>query len=167
MHIIGLMHTCWPKSSACHTRSAWQCAEHQMQHWCRYIATDHSAYDSTLQQCPDNAVCRNCMPINDSNTCWSVKTPILYKLSSYGRVEGPKDDYARVSLLRHTGRLGRPHLRIGHAAVHHHSTSKHCQFDKRCTPARSAQASSASIKRQQPGIKIIILPCNRQCRPRS
>ncbi|KAK9810583.1 hypothetical protein WJX73_002238 [Symbiochloris irregularis] len=62
-----------------------------------YQATDHSAFDSSLKECPANAICRNCMPnSNETLTCWSVKTPILYKLSSYGKLEGPKDDYARA-----------------------------------------------------------------------
>ena len=26
------------------------------------------------------------MPVNGSDTCWPVKTPILYKLKSYGKI---------------------------------------------------------------------------------
>jgi cathepsin X/AP endonuclease-2 len=29
------------------------------------------------------------MPINDTDTCWPVKTPILYTLNSYGKLKAP------------------------------------------------------------------------------
>ena len=55
---------------------------------CRYTATDHKSFDQTLKHCPAGAFCRNCMPINDTaDHCWPVKTPILYKIKSYGKIE--------------------------------------------------------------------------------
>ena len=41
-----------------------------------------------LKHCPDEFVCRNCMPMNDTDpgTCWAVKNPLLYKLKSWGKV---------------------------------------------------------------------------------
>ena len=54
----------------------------------RYTATDHKAFDQSLKHCPAGAFCRNCMPINDTaDHCWAVKTPILYKIKSYGKIE--------------------------------------------------------------------------------
>ena len=29
------------------------------------------------------------MPINDTDTCWPVKTPIMYTLNSYGKLRAP------------------------------------------------------------------------------
>ena len=57
-----------------------------------YSATDHSNVTvdwKKLKSCPLDAVCRNCMPLNDTDpgTCWAVKAPVLYKLASYGKVE--------------------------------------------------------------------------------
>jgi hypothetical protein len=52
----------------------------------RYNATDHSRYDEALDHCPAGAFCRNCMPVHDVETCWAVKTPILYKVERYGKV---------------------------------------------------------------------------------
>ena len=57
-----------------------------------YSATDHSNVTADwkrLKACPLDAVCRNCMPLNDTDpgTCWAVKEPVLYKLASYGKVE--------------------------------------------------------------------------------
>ena len=55
---------------------------------CRYSATDHTKFDQSLKHCPLGAVCRNCMPINDTaDTCWAVKSPILYKVKSWGKIE--------------------------------------------------------------------------------
>lgn len=59
-----------------------------------YSATDHSNVTADwkqLKRCPLEAVCRNCMPLNDTDpgTCWAVKEPVLYKLASYGKVEPP------------------------------------------------------------------------------
>lgn len=53
-----------------------------------YNATDHTKFGDpkTLKSCPAGGLCRNCMPINGSDTCWAVKTPILYFLESFGRV---------------------------------------------------------------------------------
>ena len=54
----------------------------------RYTATDHKSFDQSLKHCPAGAFCRNCMPINDTaDHCWAVKTPILYKVKSYGKIE--------------------------------------------------------------------------------
>lgn len=38
------------------------------------------------KDCPAIGKCQNCMPINGSDTCWPVETPILYKLKSYGKI---------------------------------------------------------------------------------
>lgn len=53
-----------------------------------YSATDSSKFGDAkaVKSCPDAALCRNCMPVNGSDTCWAVKTPILYFLESFGRV---------------------------------------------------------------------------------
>lgn len=57
----------------------------------RYTATDHREFDQTLKHCPASAFCRNCMPINETaDSCWAVKTPVLYKVKSYGKIEKPK-----------------------------------------------------------------------------
>ncbi|EIE22506.1 cysteine proteinase [Coccomyxa subellipsoidea C-169] len=53
-----------------------------------YSATDHTKFDQSLKHCPLGAVCRNCMPLNDTaDTCWAVKSPILYKVKSWGKIE--------------------------------------------------------------------------------
>ena len=58
----------------------------------RYTATDHKEFDQTLKHCPASAFCRNCMPINETaDSCWAVKTPVLYKVKSYGKIEKPKN----------------------------------------------------------------------------
>lgn len=51
-----------------------------------YSATDHTKYGKHAHQCPAHGYCTNCMPIDDVDTCWSVKTPIRYFLDSYGKV---------------------------------------------------------------------------------
>ena len=53
-----------------------------------YNATDHTKFGDpkTVKACPAGGVCRNCMPVNGFDTCWAVKTPILYFLESFGRV---------------------------------------------------------------------------------
>ena len=57
-----------------------------------YTATDHKEFDQTLKHCPASAFCRNCMPINETaDSCWAVKTPVLYKVKSYGKIEKPKN----------------------------------------------------------------------------
>jgi Papain family cysteine protease len=38
------------------------------------------------KECPAIGICQNCMPINGTDTCWPVKTPILYQLKSYGKI---------------------------------------------------------------------------------
>ena len=64
----------------------------------RYTATDHKQFDQSLKHCPAGAFCRNCMPINDTaDTCWAVKTPILYKIKSYGKIQA-KDKGDIVSI---------------------------------------------------------------------
>jgi hypothetical protein len=53
----------------------------------RYDALDFKRFDQSLKHCPADALCRNCMPVNDTaDTCWAVKTPILYKVKSWGKV---------------------------------------------------------------------------------
>jgi hypothetical protein len=56
-----------------------------------YHAEDHSNITGwkDMKHCPDEYVCRNCMPMNDTDpgTCWAVKNPLLYKLKSWGKVE--------------------------------------------------------------------------------
>lgn len=54
-----------------------------------YSATDHKAFDQSLQHCPQHAVCRNCMPLGpeEIETCWSIDSPILYTLHAYGKVK--------------------------------------------------------------------------------
>lgn len=66
---------------------------------CRYSATDHTKFDQSLKHCPLGAVCRNCMPINDTaDTCWAVKSPILYKVKSWGKIEtSHKSEQARIT----------------------------------------------------------------------
>lgn len=53
-----------------------------------YDATDHTKFGDKkkVKECPAAGLCRNCMPVNGSDTCWAVKTPILYFLESFGRV---------------------------------------------------------------------------------
>ena len=43
------------------------------------------------------------MPLNDSDpgTCWAVKTPILYGLTSFGQIKAPKGQEVQVCTLRH------------------------------------------------------------------
>lgn len=67
--------------------------------FCRYSATDHTKFDQSLKHCPLGAVCRNCMPLNDTaDTCWAVKSPILYKVKSWGKIEtAHKSEQVRVS----------------------------------------------------------------------
>lgn len=58
-----------------------------------YGATDHTKYGKHATKCPAEGYCTNCMPIDDVDTCWAVKTPIRYFLDSYGQItekgEGP------------------------------------------------------------------------------
>eukprot|EP00884_Botryococcus_braunii_P007130 jgi/Botrbrau1/16418/Bobra.0142s0017.1 len=62
-----------------------------------YNATDHTKYPRDLEHCPAGAICRNCMPVNGTDTCWAVETPILYKLKRYGKVEGHHHERAMMS----------------------------------------------------------------------
>ncbi|KAL4539726.1 hypothetical protein Ndes2526A_g02745 [Nannochloris sp. 'desiccata'] len=57
-----------------------------------YSATDHTKYDKDAKKCPAIGYCMNCMPIDDVDTCWAVKTPIRYYLESYGQVSGPGEE---------------------------------------------------------------------------
>ena len=40
--------------------------------------------------CPAEGICTNCMPVNDTDTCWPIKTPIMYTLNSYGKLKAPR-----------------------------------------------------------------------------
>lgn len=66
---------------------------HSLSLCCSYSATDHKQFDPSLKHCPQNAICRNCMPLGpeEVETCWPVDTPILYTLNAYGKVK-PKGD---------------------------------------------------------------------------
>ncbi|KAK9844141.1 hypothetical protein WJX81_005676 [Elliptochloris bilobata] len=56
-----------------------------------YSATDHTRFNKTgdVKHCPPLAICENCMPLppNGTETCWAVKTPILYKLNSWHKIQ--------------------------------------------------------------------------------
>jgi hypothetical protein len=54
-----------------------------------YSATDHTKYGKKATRCPAIGYCMNCMPINDVDTCWAVKTPLRYYVEAYGQVEAP------------------------------------------------------------------------------
>jgi hypothetical protein len=54
-----------------------------------YSATDHTKYGKRATRCPAEGYCTNCMPIDDVDTCWPVKTPIRYYLDSYGQLGAP------------------------------------------------------------------------------
>lgn len=51
-----------------------------------YSATDHTKYPGA-KKCPAIGKCMNCMPVKDVSTCWPVRTPILYKLKSFGQLK--------------------------------------------------------------------------------
>jgi len=57
-----------------------------------YSASDHTKYGKHAKHCPASGYCTNCMPIDDVDTCWAVKTPIRYYLDSYGKVSGPGEE---------------------------------------------------------------------------
>jgi hypothetical protein len=64
-----------------------------------YGATDHTKYGKHAKRCPSEGYCTNCMPIDDVDTCWAVKTPITYYLDSYGKVTAPEGvDYATAMM---------------------------------------------------------------------
>jgi len=64
-----------------------------------YSATDHTQYgDKDLKKCPADGYCRNCMPLKDVDTCWSVKTPMRYYLDSYGKVPRPGEESMMAEL---------------------------------------------------------------------
>ena len=54
-----------------------------------YSATDHTKFGKHAKRCPAIGYCMNCMPIDDVDTCWAVKTPIRYYVDSYGTVPEP------------------------------------------------------------------------------
>lgn len=55
-----------------------------------YSATDHSKYAAIgLTHCAAGGFCVNCMPAKGGDTCWPVKTPILYRVTAFGRVGSP------------------------------------------------------------------------------
>ena len=66
-----------------------------------YNATDHTKFSADpkkpVKSCPLGALCRNCMPVNGSDTCWAVETPILYYLESFGRVGSKSYEVAEAS----------------------------------------------------------------------
>ena len=67
---------------------------------CRYSATDHTKFNKTGHEkhCPPEAICENCMPQkNGTETCWAVKTPILYKLNSWHKVQNGSHGQARAT----------------------------------------------------------------------
>ena len=95
----------------CHMR-------HQRAHHCarldqglprRYSATDHTKFNKTgdVKHCPAQAICENCMPLppNGTETCWAVRTPILYKLTGWHKVQnGSHGGQARALKLSVTVR---------------------------------------------------------------
>ena len=68
------------------------CPDHSpspfLSHQLTYSATDSTKYGKHPSACPPAGFCTNCMPVNGADTCWPVKTPILYRVTSYGRVGG-------------------------------------------------------------------------------
>jgi hypothetical protein len=70
----------------------------------RYSATDHTKFNKTgdVKHCPAQAICENCMPLppNGTETCWAVRTPILYKLTGWHKVQnGSHGGQARALTL--------------------------------------------------------------------
>ena len=69
---------------------------------CRYSATDHTKFNKTGHEkhCPPEAICENCMPVRNGTkeveTCWAVKTPILYKLNSWHKLLNGSHGQARA-----------------------------------------------------------------------
>lgn len=51
-----------------------------------YTATDSTKWGPDVPACPPSGFCTNCMPVDGADTCWAVKTPIVYKTASYGKV---------------------------------------------------------------------------------
>ena len=56
-------------------------------HMCTRLDVHGSVLFAGAKECPPEAICQNCMPIDGKDTCWPVKTPVIYKLESYGKVE--------------------------------------------------------------------------------
>lgn len=67
-----------------------------------YEATDHTKYPSGTKECPADGFCRNCMPINGTDTCWAVETPLVYTLTAYGKVT-PGDEEGMMSEIHANG----------------------------------------------------------------
>jgi len=67
-----------------------------------YNATDHTKFGDPkkLKECPAGGLCRNCMPVNGSDTCWPVKTPVLYYLENFGRVGKKNDEVEEVLMTK-------------------------------------------------------------------
>ena len=57
-----------------------------------YSATDHTKYGKHATKCPAIGYCMNCMPIDDVDTCWAVKTPVRYYVEAYGQVAGAGEE---------------------------------------------------------------------------
>ena len=69
-----------------------------------YSATDHTKYGRHATRCPAEGYCTNCMPIDDVDTCWPVKTPIRYyvvRASSAGSQRAGEVSF----FCRHCGHL--------------------------------------------------------------
>lgn len=66
-----------------------------------YNATDHTKFGDPkkLKECPAGGLCRNCMPVNGSDTCWAVKTPVLYYLESFGRVGKKNEEVEEMEMM--------------------------------------------------------------------
>lgn len=68
----------------------------------RYSATDHAKFNKTgdVKHCPAEAICENCMPLppNGTETCWAVRTPILYQLTGWHKIQDGSHGQARALL---------------------------------------------------------------------
>eukprot|EP01025_Chloroclados_australasicus_P006008 TRINITY_DN11975_c0_g1_i1.p2 TRINITY_DN11975_c0_g1~~TRINITY_DN11975_c0_g1_i1.p2 ORF type:complete len:236 (-),score=17.16 TRINITY_DN11975_c0_g1_i1:208-915(-) len=62
-----------------------------------YNATDYTKFLNpykNVTECPDYGKCINCMPIATpapevmAPVCWPVKTPVLYSVAAFGRIDG-------------------------------------------------------------------------------
>lgn len=65
-----------------------------------YNATDHTKFPG-YKHCPPEAQCLNCMPVNEVDTCWPIKSPVKYYLTSWGQVDKGVD--AMMSEIYHRG----------------------------------------------------------------
>lgn len=68
-----------------------------------YNATDHKKYGKHATKCPAHAVCMNCMPTEENGpySCWAVKRPIMYYVSSWGVLD--KGEEAMISEIYNRG----------------------------------------------------------------